>query len=108
MEKYSLSIVLFIFFLVSIIGQAYFQYSHELKEAESNNQTLTTEDFTNSFIASTLENWQSEFLQLFTFVILSTFLIHKGSPQSKDGDEEVERTLKRIEEKISKNNKSKK
>ena len=28
---------------------------------------------------ATLENWQSEFLQLLTFVVLTTYLIHRGS-----------------------------
>jgi hypothetical protein len=28
---------------------------------------------------STLENWQSEFLQLFSFVVLAAPFIHKGS-----------------------------
>ena len=44
------------------------------------------------------ENWQSEFLQLFSFVTLAALYIHKGSAESKDSDEKVEASLRRIEE----------
>lgn len=46
---------------------------------------------------ATFENWQSEFLQLVTFVILSTYLIHRESPQSRDSDDEMMQRVKRIE-----------
>lgn len=52
------------------------------------------------FVAATAENWQSEFLQLFSFVVLATFLIHRGSPQSRDGDDDVVARLERIEAKL--------
>ncbi len=41
------------------------------------------------WMQATFENWQSEFLQLFTMAVLTAFLIHKGSTESKDGDDEV-------------------
>ena len=37
---------------------------------------------------TTLENWQSEMLQVFVMVVLTSFLIFKGSPESRDGDDE--------------------
>jgi hypothetical protein len=55
-------------------------------------------DFVGQFAQSTLENWQSEFLQLFSFVVLAALYIHKGSAESKDGDENIEASLRRIEE----------
>ena len=42
------------------------------------------------FGQSTLENWQSEFLQLFSFVVLSAMLIDRGSAESKDSDDRLE------------------
>jgi hypothetical protein len=53
-----------------------------------------------AFGQSTLENWQSEFLQLFSFVVLSAVLIHRGSAESKDSDERMERTLQEIKERL--------
>ena len=40
--------------------------------------------------AHTLENDQSEFLQLFSFVVLTTYFIYKGSHESKDSEERLE------------------
>ena len=44
----------------------------------------------------TLENWQSEFLQLIWQVAASRFCFTSGSPQSKEGDERKEEKLDRI------------
>jgi hypothetical protein len=49
---------------------------------------------------STLENWQSEFLQLFSFTILAAVFIHKGSAESKDSNDRMEAAIKRIEEQL--------
>jgi hypothetical protein len=35
------------------------------------------------FGSATMENWQSEFLQLLAMVVLTSFLIHRGSAESK-------------------------
>jgi len=44
---------------------------------------------TGHFWEATAENWESEFLQMGAFVLLTIFLIQKGSPESKqpDGDD---------------------
>ncbi len=57
-------------------------------------------EFISDFATSTLENWQSEFLQLFSFVVMSALLIHHGSAESKDSDDRVEAALRRIEQKL--------
>jgi hypothetical protein len=36
-----------------------------------------------SFVEATFENWESEFLQMAGFVLLTVFLRQKGSPESK-------------------------
>ena len=42
-----------------------------------------------AFAEATFENWESEFLQMGAYVLLTAWLIQKGSPESKnpDGDE---------------------
>ena len=44
---------------------------------------------TGHFWEASTENWESEFLQMGAFVLLTVFLVQKGSPESKrlDGDE---------------------
>lgn len=91
-----LSIVFFILFIVSIIGQAVTglkQHNEEmLKEGGEPiemGQYLTS----GHFLQSTFENWESEFLQMALFVILTISLYQKGSSESKDpdGEEEVDK-----------------
>jgi hypothetical protein len=52
------------------------------------------------FGQSTFENWQSEFLQLFSFVVFSAVLIHHGSAEPKDGTDRTEEAVKRIESRL--------
>ena len=49
---------------------------------------------------ATFENWQSEFLQVFIFIVLTTFLIHRKSHESPDTDYETEASLRRIGAKV--------
>lgn len=53
-----------------------------------------------SWMQATFENWQSEFLQLFAMVVMTAFLIHKSSSESRDGDEEMKIAILRIEERL--------
>lgn len=99
-QNYSLSIILFLLFILSWLGQGIFQWQEFVKEEQEHNQSATFQEFVPPFLSSTLENWQSEFLQLFSFVVLATYFIHKGSPQSKDGDEEMQKKLEKIEKKL--------
>lgn len=42
------------------------------------------------FFEATFENWESEFLQMGIYVLLTTFLYQRGSAESKDPDKEEE------------------
>lgn len=57
-------------------------------------------DFWEEFWQSTLENWQSEFLQLAAFTIAATYLVMKGSSESPDSDEGTEAKLDAILKKL--------
>ena len=39
------------------------------------------------FLEPTAENWESEFLQMGAYVVLTAFLVQKGSAESKDPDQ---------------------
>jgi hypothetical protein len=47
-------------------------------------------------LRDTLENWQSEFLQLIWQVAGLALLLHVGSPQSKEGDDRMEAKIDAI------------
>lgn len=99
-RNYNLSIVLITLFLTSWIGQAIFQWFEMANEAQAHGQANTLAEFLPTFFSATFENWQSEFLQLFSMVVLTSFLIHRGSHESKDQDEKVDATLARIERRL--------
>ena len=89
----SLSIVFFLLFIFSIVGQAVTglkEYNQEMQE--DGGQTLSMRQYLTSghFLQAAFENWESEFLQMALFVILTMFLYQKGSSESKDPEKEKE------------------
>lgn len=96
-KNYNLSIVLFLLFFFSLIGQAIFQWQEFVQNQTQHNQPPQIVEFLPEFASRMFENWQSEFLQLFTMVVLTAYLVHKGSHESKDTDEEFSRRLANIE-----------
>jgi hypothetical protein len=99
-RDYSLSITLAVLFLVSWIGQLVVQWFNWANDQREHEQPLEVGQFLWQFWESTLENWQSEFLQLLTFVVLTSFLIHRNSPESRDSDDEMQKTLNRIDKRL--------
>jgi hypothetical protein len=100
LREFGLGISLMVLFFATWLGQGITQWQRFTDEATSHGETPEVGDFISEFGQSTLENWQSEFLQLFAFVVLAALYIHKGSAESKDGEEKIEASLRRIEEKL--------
>ena len=75
-KKYGFFWVTLILFSGSILGQWYFGF-------------VTSQSWQDN-LRDTFENWQSEFLQLVWQVAGLSFLLHVGSPQSKEGSERLE------------------
>jgi hypothetical protein len=98
--KYGLGIVLTVLFLASWIGQFFVERIQARHEAITHGEIFAMKDFWPEFWQSTLENWQSEFLQLLTFVVLTSVLIFHGSPESRDSDDEMSAALERIEARL--------
>ena len=91
-----LSITFFILFAIAIIGQLFTGYEVHNKERKEEGQSpLSVSAYLHSghFIQATFENWESEFLQMALFVVLTISLRQKGSSESKkcEGKEEVDR-----------------
>jgi hypothetical protein len=93
-------------FLAALAGQAYAgwhdynnlerwhaQLQHEAPQLLSLGRYLTS----SSFAQAVTENWQSEYLQFTLFILLTVWLVQKGSPESKkpgeEGGESDERQL---------------
>jgi hypothetical protein len=89
----SLSIVFLVMFLLSLVAQTLTGWSDHNKERKEDGQPVVSLNaYLNSghFIQATFENWESEFLQMALFVVLTISLRQKGSSESKKIDEEEE------------------
>ena len=82
-------------FLVTWVGQLVFEWLEFANEAADHGQSAEfwSEAFWVTFWQSTLENWQSEFLQLTAFTVAAAYLVYKGSSESPDGEERLEAKL---------------
>ncbi|MGH9310293.1 MAG: DUF6766 family protein [Vicinamibacterales bacterium] len=91
----NLSIVLVILFVLSLGGHALSGWmAHNAEQRQHGEPEIPIGAFLTSsdFGETTFENWESEFLQMAFYVILTVFLYQKGSAESKkhDGSDEVE------------------
>lgn len=84
------------FFIISLIGHWLFGWFAYVNEQLSLGQSPDVASYTVEMMRDTLENWQSEFLQLLWQVAGLALLLHVGSPQSKEGDDRMEAKLDAI------------
>ena len=99
-KEFGLGLSLMLLFFVTWIGHGISEWQRYTDEQGEHGEPVAAGDFFSEFGAATLENWQSEFLQLFSFVVLAGLYIHKGSAESKDSEEKIEASLRRLEEKM--------
>ena len=88
-HNHGLSITLFILFLVTMVGQAvagWGAYNEEQKQHREAAVSFTEYLGTGHFGEATFENFESEFLQMAFYVLLTVFLYQRGSSESKRPD----------------------
>ncbi|QSW88740.1 hypothetical protein J0383_21185 [Flavobacterium endoglycinae] len=81
-----LSICFFLLFMSSFLGQIIFgfeEHNKELIDEGANAINFASYLLSGHFYQSTFENWESEFLQMTLYVVLTIFLKQKGSSESK-------------------------
>ncbi len=90
LRENGLSIALGVLTLLSLGGQAtagMFAYNDEQQQHGQPTADLIGYLGTAHFLEATMENWESEFLQMFAFVVLTALLFQKGSAESKKLDQ---------------------
>lgn len=95
-KRYSFLWITLAFFLLSIIGHWVFAWYAYVNEQQSEGNPIEVQEYVIEVGRDTLENWQSEFLQLMWQVAGLAFLLYVGSPQSKEGDERLEEKIDRL------------
>ena len=102
-RRYGYLWVTLVLFIGSLIGHWTFAWFSFVTEQEAHAMTVEFADYAIQTARDTLENWQSEFLQLIWQVAGLAFLLHVGSPQSKEGDDRKEEKIDRILSAVDKN-----
>jgi hypothetical protein len=85
-----LSLAFGIVFLASLIGQSVAGWKAFNEEQLAHDEATLSYArylYSSDFGAAMLENWQSEFLQFFTFILATIWLVQRGSNESKKLDE---------------------
>ena len=88
-----LSVVFFLLFVFSLVGQVITGMNEHNQQLQAEGaQPVNMQQYltTGHFLQATFENWESEFLQMALFVVLTIFLYQKGSSESKDPDKKEE------------------
>ncbi|MFH8252266.1 DUF6766 family protein [Microbacterium sp. B2969] len=89
-----LSLFFLVIFVLALVGQSVAGFANENEELAMHGQPpVGFGEFvtSSSFLVDVAENWQSEFLQFFLFILATIWLVQRGSPESKKpGDEGVE------------------
>src|SRR5262245_15720619 len=85
-SRNALSVTCFAIFAVFLVGQSLTGWRSDVADAVQHGQPafsywryLTT----GHFAEATFENWESEFLQMAAFVLLTAYLVQRGSGESK-------------------------
>ena len=85
-----LTLVLLLLFALTIAGQWLTGWRVSVEDAARHGQTplsLIAYMASPEFLSSVFENWESEFLQMSAYVVLTAVLVQRGSAESKDPDD---------------------
>jgi hypothetical protein len=80
-------------FVMSISLHWLFAWYSYIQEQNEHNQPIHLSDYFNETIKDTMENWQSEFLQLIWQVVGLSILWYVRSSQSKEADDRLEEKI---------------
>ena len=86
-----LSLVLVVLFVALLFGQTVAGHrEHNSDQVQHGEQPISYTSYLASphFLEAMFENWESEFLQMGFYVILTAFLFQRGSSESKDPDKQ--------------------
>jgi len=92
-KRYSYAWITLILFLGALIGHWIFGWFAYVSEQTQHGAPIEVSDYLVEMMRDTLENWQSEFLQLVWQVGGLAFFLFVGSPQSKEEGDRVEEKM---------------
>ena len=95
-KRYGFAWVTGALFVLSLAGHWWLAWDAYVDEQKAHGQPAEISGYLHEVGRDTLENWQSEFLQLVWQVAGLSLLLHVGSTQSREGDERIEEKVDAI------------
>jgi hypothetical protein len=89
LKQNSLSIVFLVLFVAALAGQAiagHADFNEQALRHGDPEMSLSRYVGSSEFAVDVMENWQSEYLQFTLLVLLTAWLLQRGSPESKELD----------------------
>lgn len=80
-------VAMFLFSALGMIWSGHSAYNEELREHGSAAIGLLAYLKSGDFLSALFENWESEFLQMSAYVMLTAMLFQRGSAESRDPDD---------------------
>jgi hypothetical protein len=99
-KKYGFVWMTLLFFAFALVGHWIFAWFAYVQEQIAHETPVDVMEYFIETSRDTLENWQSEFLQLIWQVAGLAFLFYIGSPQSKEGDDRKEEKIDKLLEEL--------
>lgn len=96
-RNYSLSVTLACLWLVSWVIQTVSGWMEYSSEQHDHGLAPELTGYVWVWLRTTFENNSSEFLQLFTMVVLTAYLVHRGSGEGKQQQEQADRTETKVD-----------
>jgi hypothetical protein len=78
---------MFLFSMTGMILSGHAAYNEELRQHGAETISLLAYLSSGNFLSALFENWESEFLQMSAYVVLTAFLYQRGSAESRDPDD---------------------
>ena len=95
-SRYSFTWVTLAMFLVALAGHWIAGWYAYVNEQQEHGQLVEVSGYLAEILRGTLENWQSEFLQLVWQVAGLSFLFHVGSTQSRESEGRLEAKIDEV------------
>ncbi|RWP26525.1 DUF6766 family protein [Mesorhizobium sp.] len=80
-------VAMFLFSAIGMIWSGHRAYNEELQNHGSASIGLLSYLASGDFLSALFENWESEFLQMSAYVMLTAMLFQRGSAESRDPDD---------------------
>lgn len=95
-SRYGYTWVTLALFVLALAGHWIFGWYEYVDLQHEHNEAVEVSGYFIQLMRGTLENWQSEFLQLVWQVAGLSFLLHVGSTQSRESEDRMEAKIDEV------------